>query len=220
MTIPTYAIIPTNGRPCFKECLYAVAKQVDQVVVVEGGPEADYLNSHSYEEEFTVIREPELNISKWWNLGLALIGDWAKGRKLTRWNVVILNDDAIIPDTWVDTVAAKMRQMGAAAASTGNPNPIPAFHTHAGPVNLSTRMQGFAFMLAGEKGVRANETLKWYFSDDHVDWSSRQLGGLVSIPGYHVRHLHPNGQMTQELQEQVARDAEAFTAYWGGMRPW
>lgn len=217
--IPNYAIIPTNGRECFFDCLEAVAKQVDRVYVVEGGPDAIYLDPQAHHIDFSVVREPELNISRWWNIALSLIADRVRGQ-VSKWNVVILNDDAIIHQDWVGEVGRRMRDLGAAAACSGNPGPIPALHTQPGPVDLATRLQGFAFMLAGEKGVRANEQLKWYFSDDHVDWLSRQQGGVLSIPGYPVKHLYPNGQVTPEIQEQIARDAEAFSAYWGGLRPW
>lgn len=218
---PTFAIIPTNGRDCFKRCLEAVYDQVDRVYVVEGGPDAKIIDADlEYGSDFTIIREPELNISKWWNLGLKLIANRALASRMAKWNVVILNDDAIIPQGWVHQLDKTMRGMGVAAASSGNPAPIPALHTQPGPVGLATRMQGFAFMLAGEKGVRANEQLKWYFSDDHVDWLSRQKGGMVSVPGLYVTHLHPNGQVTPEIQEQIAKDAHTFTQYWNGMRPW
>lgn len=218
---PTFAIIPTNGRDCFHACLKAVYNQVDRVYVVEGGPDAKLLGEGFGEHlDFTIIREPELNISKWWNLGLQLIANRALASRAAKWNVVVLNDDAIIPPGWVNQLDKTMRGMGVAAASSGNPNPIPALHTQPGPVGLFTRLQGFAFMLAGEKGVRANEQLKWYFSDDHVDWLSRQQGGVVSIPGLHVTHLHPDGQVTPEIQEQIAKDAHTFTQYWNGMRPW
>lgn len=219
---PTFAIIPTNGRDCFWRCLGAVYDHVDRVYVVEGGPDAKLMDSgDDYGDyDFTIIREPELNISKWWNLGLQLIANRALASRMPRWNVVILNDDAIIPQGWVTAVDKAMRGMGVAAACSGNPNPIPALHTQPGPVNLATRLQGFAFMLAGEQGVRANEQLKWYFSDDHVDWLSRQKGGVVNIPGLYVTHLHPNGQVTPEIQEQIAKDAHTFTQYWNGMRPW
>lgn len=217
---PTFAIIPTNGRDCFQRCLAAVYDQVDRVYVVEGGPDAKLLSDGFEDYDFTVIREPELNISRWWNLGLQLIYNRVRASHLAKWNVVILNDDAIIPADWVYQLDKTMRGMGVAAASSGNPNPIPALHTQPGPVNLMTRLQGFAFMLAGEKGVRANEQLKWYFSDDHVDWLSRQQGGVVSLPGHMVEHLYPNGQVTPEIQEQIAKDAHTFTQYWNGMRPW
>lgn len=218
---PTYAIIPTNGRECFERALASVYHQVDRVFVIEGGPDAKLLHPRGeFDYDFTVIREPELNISKWWNLGLHVIADRARQNRTQRWNVVIINDDVILPPGWVKKVAEMMRSMNVAAASTGNPNPIPALHTQPGPVNLMTRLQGFAFMLAGERGVRANEQLKWYFSDDHVDWLSRQKGGVLSIPGLQVEHLYPNGQVTPEIQEQIAKDAHTFTQYWNGMRPW
>lgn len=217
---PTFAIIPTNGRDCFRRCLEAVYDQVDRVYVVEGGPDAKVLNDGFDDYDFTIIREPELNISRWWNLGLQLIANRARATNLAKWNVVILNDDAIIHPQWVRTVEAAMRGMGVAAGCTGSPTPIPTLHTQPGPVGLATRMQGFAFMLAGEKGVRANEQLKWYFSDDHVDWLSRQQGGMVCLPGNLVEHLYPDGQVTPEIQEQIARDAHTFTQYWNGMRPW
>lgn len=218
---PAFAIIPTNGRDCFRQCLEAVYRQVDRVYVIEGGPDAKLIDPDlEYGSDFTIIREPELNISRWWNLGLQMIADRAHQYRMSKWSVVILNDDAIIPADWVRTVDGVMRQLGVAAASTGNPNPIPALHTQPGPVNLATRLQGFAFMLAGEKGVRANEQLKWWFSDDQIDWLSRQRGGVVSIPGHRVEHLHPNGQMTPEIQEQIAKDAHTFAQYWNGMRPW
>lgn len=219
----TFAIIPTNGRPCHKRAFAAIREQVDRVIIVEGGPDAKTI-----EHQF-VVREPELNISRWWNLGLTLAASQmqdinqerrnAGAGDLTKWDVAIINDDAIVPEGWFRAVSEKMREMKAAAACSGTPYAMSSFHTHAGPVDLHTRMQGYAFVLAGEKGVRANEKLKWYFSDDHVDWMSRQLGGMVNIPGYVVEHLHPNGQMTPELQAQTAEDAAEFVAYWGA-RPW
>lgn len=218
--IPTYAIIPTNGRPCFADCLKLIYEQVERIWVIEGGPDAAYLDPDHFGVDFVVAREPELNISRWWNLGLSLVADWARHCGVAKWNVAIVNDDVLAYPPWVKVVSTRMREMNAAAASSGNPGPVPALHTTPGPVNLMTRLQGFAFILAGEKGVRANEQLHWYFSDDHVDWLSRQQGGVLSIPGYNVEHRFPNGQVTPELQEQIAKDAEAFTAYWGGMRPW
>ena len=211
----SYALIPTNGRPCFKECLQAVKDQVDNIVLVEGGPNAQMLTDYE-----SVIREPEMNISKWWNMGLRLIESQARAERLTQWDVVVLNDDAIIPIGWVHAVASAMREAGAAAAcSGGNGVPHQVLHTEPGPVGLMTRMKGFAFVLAGEKGIRADEKLRWYFSDDHVDWMARRLGGMLMIPGFSVNHLHPNMQMTGELQETVPEDAAHFYGYWG-KRPW
>lgn len=211
-----FAVIPTNGRPCYKLCLEAIDKQVNSIVMVEGGPDAQML---SVEGHYSVIREPELNISKWWNLGLALCESKAKQMKVPKWDVAILNDDVIVPSGWMQAVSEGMRAVGAAAGCSGAHGPHTVLHQQPGPVGLATRMVGYAFVLAGEKGVRANEQLRWYFSDDHVDWMARRAGGMAMVPGHTVQHLHPNAQMSGELHATVPEDAARFAAYWG-MRPW
>lgn len=217
MTTPSFAIIPTNGRACFKDCLAAIDEQVDDVVVIEGGPDAQVL---SLDLEVSIIREPELNISKWWNLGLTVVESKAREWGEKQWNVAILNDDTIVPPGWMTACTTAMRQENAAAAcSGGGATPHLIVHKTPGPVGLMTRMTGFGFVLAGEKGIRANEQLRWYFSDDHMDWMARRLGGMVMVPGFGVQHLYPNAQMVGELQETVPEDAAHFFAFWG-MRPW
>ena len=216
---PRYALIPTTGRPCLKDCIDAIRDQVDKIFLVQGGPQTEPL----VWDDYPIITEPELNISKWWNLGLTVIESrlWDLHHRAMPWDVAILNDDAIVPRGWMDAVCAAMRETGSAAGCSGGTSiPYRVIHHEPGPVGLMTRMKGFAFVLAGEKGVRANETLRWYFSDDHVDWLSRQLGGMVMVPGFPVEHLYPNGQVTPEMHQIIAEDAQAFTAYWGGMRPW
>lgn len=211
-----FAIIPTNGRACFKDCLLAIEPQVDEVIVVEGGPDAAYMSW----VEHPVVRENDLNISKWWNAGLDMVEQLARGADRSRWNVAILNDDTIVPPGWMLACSSAMREEKAAAAcSGGTTTPHRVIHREPGPVGLMTRMKGFGFVLAGEKGIRANEKLRWYFSDDHVDWMARRLGGMVTVPGYGVEHLYPNQQMGSELQATVPEDATEFVAFWG-TRPW
>jgi glycosyltransferase involved in cell wall biosynthesis len=206
------AVIPTRNRTAvLKLCVEAISNQADAVIVVDNGdvdPVIDY--------ETAVIRfdKQPPNLSHLWNLGLG--GAQIMGAPI--WDVAILNDDAIVPEGWFDAVATKMREMRAAAACSGGYT-MPVLHTQPGPVGLATRMQGYAFVLRGELGLRANEDLHWYFTDDYLDWESRKLGGMVMVPGFHVQHLYPNQQMTPELHEQVARDAQTFVDLYG-MRPW
>jgi len=166
----------------------------------------------------------DVNISRWWNMGLDYIDTWNRfakgfGFAANKWDVAILNDDAIVPEGWFDAVSGTMRQMGVAAGCSGAPGGMPVLHTQPGPVSLDTRLCGYAFMLAGERGLRADERIKWYFTDDYLDWESRKLGGMVNIPGFQVRHLYPNGQVTPEIHAQIAQDAQTFVDIYG-MRPW
>lgn len=80
-------------------------------------------------------------------------------------------------------------------------------------------MQGFAFILAGERGLRADEQFVWYCGDDDLGRRAAMEGGMVMVPGFHVNHLYPNGQITHELAGAIAGDMQRYVDKWGG-RPW
>ena len=219
---PRFAVIPTNGRACLKDCLMAISPQVDSTILVYTVPWKDgEVRPHPH---FGValrdVGSP--NISRWWNEGLDIctqVMDMTEGDTPGRYDVAILNDDVIVPPGWFDAVSDGMRMYECAAACSGAPNSSPVLLQRPGPVPLHTRLQGFAFILAGEKGIRANEELRWYFSDDYIDWRARELGGMVMVPGHSVNHLYPNEQMTGELHQFSAEDAAKFKEIWGVM-PW
>lgn len=224
MRIPRAAIIPSNGRDCLLDAVEAIRGQVDKVLVVwtsqQGHNQVFPQWAERPPDKVMVLYDlqslKEVNISRWWNLGL----NWTQRQvDAPKWDVAVINDDAIVPEGWFDAVSATMRQLGVAAGCSGSTAGMSVLHTVAGPVNLATRMQGFAFMLAGERGLRANEQLKWFFTDDYIDWESRKLGGMVMVNGFHVKHLHENGQVTPEIQAQIAVDAQTFVDLYG-MRPW
>jgi hypothetical protein len=200
----------------------AIAPQVDSTILVYTVPWQDgEVRPHPH---FGValrdIGSP--NISRWWNKGLEIctqVVNLADGDLPGRYDVAILNDDVIVPPGWFDAVSDGMRMYECAAACSGAPNSSPVLLQRPGPVPLHTRLQGFAFILAGEKGIRANEELRWYFSDDYIDWRARELGGMVMVPGHSVNHLYPNEQMTGELHQFSAEDAAKFKEIWGVM-PW
>lgn len=220
MRPPRYAVIPTNGRECLTDCVDAIIKQVDRVIYVCTARQARGKNSW-YDQVIKLNDEGPLNISRWWNQGLEFVTP--KGHFTpdvpTKWDVAIINDDVIVPEGWFDAVAGKMRDMRAAAACSGGAGGMPVLHTHAGPVSLDTRMQGFAFVLAGESGLRADEQFRWYCGDDDLGWRAAAVGGMVMIPGFHVNHLYPNQQVTPEMQGLIAEDMQRFVDKWK-TRPW
>lgn len=223
--IYNYAIVPTCDRPdVAMRCVEALIPQVDSLLIIDNGPEErkqfPYLvGDHSCEVR-CINRDVEgtPNLSRIWNLGLRWAADDAYYHERKQWNVAVLNDDAIVPVGWFETVAAKMRDMGAVAGCAG-PVQMPILHTRPGPVPLNTRLVGYAFILAGEAEVRADEAFPWYYSDDHVDWLSREAGGMVMVPCTPVTHLYPDQRVTPELQEANALGARNFLARWGQM-PW
>lgn len=218
-----FAIIPTNGRDCLSECLDAIYPQVDAVILIaNGGNDGGVINIRP-QDGFDIIdvsEHPRIqgqNISAWWNLGL----DHLESEMNTccpeeSWRVAILNDDTIVSSNWFEAVEARMRETDASAACAGSSTHL---LVQPGPVPLHTRMTGFAFMLRGEEGIRANEDLHWYFTDDYIDWESRKRGGMAMTDQASVQHLYPNGQVTPEIQTRIAHDAQNFKDLYGIM-PW
>ena len=217
-----FVVVPSNGRACLGDCLKAIGPQVDYTIIVYTVPyrDGEFRPVAGQGAALRDLRSP--NISRWWNQGFNLakrVNDLSDGAT-KEYDVAVLNDDVIVPEGWFDAVATKMREMRAAAACSGGPGNMPTFHTHPGPVpGVPNPLQGFAFILAGEVGLRADEAIPWYFSENTLDWQAREQGGTVIIPGFHVQHLYPNGQMTPELQEANAQGAAAFFSRWGKM-PW
>jgi len=218
MRIQRYAIIPSNGRECLRQCFEAILPQVDWVMIIR--TDRTTLGWEGYvtgKSSVTTVADQGINISKWWNVGLQWVHDydWQQGK----YDVAILNDDTIVPEGWFDAVAGQMRDKRAVGASSGSPIGMPVLHSRSGPRPLDQRMQGFAFIVAGETGIRADEQFAWYCGDDDLEWRLSASGGVVVIPGFPVQHLHPNAQVTPEIHELIAKDMQSFVDKWG-TRPW
>jgi hypothetical protein len=218
---PRFVVIPTNGRACLKDSLMAIQAQVDSVILVYTAPyvEGELRVPVGQGIVLRDLRKPP-NISRWWNQGLhtaKLVMDQVAGPR--EYDVAVINDDVIVPPGWFDAVSDGMRAEGAVAGCSGGQYANALTQRAPGPVNLAHRMQGFAYILAGEAGVRANEDLRWYFSDDYVDWVAREKGGMTMVPRFDVQHLYPNAQMTPELHQICGEDAAKFLSLWGRM-PW
>jgi GT2 family glycosyltransferase len=220
------AVIPTRDRPdMLYDCVNSVIDQVDHVFIIDNAshPPADHeqwpdtVDGRPRVMSARVDEDPP-NLSRLWNLGLALADNAAWGRAATAWDIVVLNDDVMVPPGWVAALSTAMRETTAVLAY---PDQFGAgrriLHTEPGPVDLRTRITGYAFMLRGEAGLRLDETFAWWYGDDDLDWRARQHGGALLVPGIPVRHRAPDAQTNArpELLAQAARDRQAFAAKWG-----
>lgn len=213
------AVIPTNGRDCVDRAIAAVDHQVHWIVVVESGPS---ITRREYTNEKVVVLQggPELNISHWWNVGIDWAAEYAQAAEVETWDVAVINDDVILPTTWMCYVADDMRALGCVAACSGARIQAPIIHRQAAPVDVFTRLQGFAFVLAGESGLRLDEeNFTWYFGDDDLGARAAAAGGMAMMPGCDVQHLYPNSQVTGEIQVQIGSDGQRFREKWGWL-PW
>ena len=211
------AVIPTRDRhDLLADCINSVVDQVDRVIVIdnESDPPIDPGPWHGKVGVVRVVLDPP-NISMLWNLGLDLA---AGASSSDEWDVAVLNSDVVVPPGWVDALSAAMRSTTAVLAypdQCGGQQQI--LHTQAGPVPLSQRITGYAFLLRGEHWLRLDESMAWWYSDDDLDWRAREQGGALLVPGLAVEHRAPNVSTNErpELAEQAGRDRQTFITKWG-----
>jgi len=217
-----YAVIPTRGNRMdeLRRCAEAIASQVSGIVVIDNTDDGSVwdvgLNGFRWPDTH-IIHDPEQppNLSRLWNLGIDYCRQRADG--VGQWEVAVLNDDVIVPPYWFAELGTQMRSASCAAAGYG---PRLAVHRTPGTTDLMDRLPGFAFILAGETGIRADEDLRWWCGDNDLDMQARAISGTLIWPG-EVVHLYPDlsTYFNPVLQAQTGLDMDRFVKKWG-FRPW
>lgn len=218
------AVIPARDRhDMLADCINSVVDQVDHITVIDNlsNPRIDPEPWHGKVQVIWAPMDPP-NISAFWNVGLANADLNAYRLGADQWDIAVLNSDVVVPTGWFGGLSVAMRSTTAVLAypdQHGGTRQI--LHTRAEPIDLRQRITGFAFMLRGETGLRLDESMAWWFSDDSLDWEARERGGALLVPGIPVQHRDPNGAMRDrpELRTQAARDRQTFLAKWG-RTPW
>lgn len=219
--VAVWAVIPTKNRPAELANLLQDINPTYTVIVDNGSePPVDFWTARE------VIRHEEYppNISRLWNLGLDAVARMAK-YNTEPYDVAVLNDDLRLPPDALRQMSEALRDTGAAAATPDQHQLLAvgelAIRHTVGPVDLRTRMAGFCFMLRGELGLRADESLRWWMGDDDLEWRAAELGGVVRVGGLRVDHLSPDVSTAQDplLSAQTGLDRLMFIAK-HGQAPW
>lgn len=163
------------------------------------------------------------NLSRLWNRGIDLAALSCRIFSTAKWDVAVLNDDAVVPPGWWDAVSGAMRATTAVAASADPFGELPAGRSHLwlanAPMSVHTRLAGWAFMLRGEEKLRADERLRWWYADDLLSLQARERGGLVHVGGLVVSNTGANSSTVGVLAEQAGRDRQTFIDI-TGRQPW
>jgi GT2 family glycosyltransferase len=193
--VKRFAVIPTHDRfDDFFDCLNAIAPQVDQVFMI------DHNSGYGVQtEKVTLIRydEDPPNISRMWNLGLE---EAAQRTTSLDYYVAVLNDDAIVPPTWFDEVLDGMQDFGSTLGCAAR--------------GYDHRPAGYAFILAGGSGLRADEQFRWWYGDDDLHRRALELGGVCQVPGIDVEHRYPNSTTYGILRLIAHEDEKRFKRKW------
>lgn len=220
--IPRYAVILTHNRPDdLQRCVDSVVNQVDQVFVIDNASEPPVRPDP---DRYTLWRDDlqPPNLSIMWNEAWHHIREAMECLGIKRWNVAMLCDDVIVPSEWVNVTAIALRELDVTVTATHPITPVTAPIIKRAPDHdIMNRMPGPAFMIAGERGLAANEDLHWWWGDTDLDFQARLDKGMAIVPGPTVTNLKP-GEWTNAKPELGARagvDAENFVKRWG-FRPW
>ncbi len=220
-TVPRYAIVPTHNRPArLLALVVSLGTQCDRIVVLDNAstPPVDEKHLQASVPEHCaveVIRDEQQppNLARFWNVMFDRCAELAKDDEA--WDVAVFNDDSVVPAGWYDATATAMRQHETAVvAHTGDrPVPAPDLLTDFN-FERSRRMAPHAFVVRGEVGLRADESMQWWYFDDDFCRQAIQAGGVLAVPGPVVVNAQANSSTFGPLAEQAQRDRETFEAKW------
>jgi len=179
-----YAIIPTGSRPLeYSNVLNWCDKNNITSITIATSDQAK-----QYSKGIT-IESNDLNISKWWNMGL----DLAKSQNADI--ALILNDDVILPDNWLDQITEQLSK-GYSGVS-GNRQ------------SSNSKIAGYAFGLNLKDNIRADENLVWWYGDDDIQKQCEAKNGFYIIPGLNVKNLYAFST-NHTFREQINKDSDYF----------
>ncbi len=222
--VPRFAVVPTHNRPeRLKALVAALANQVDEIVVLDNAsyPPVDMraLQSVAEPAELVLLRDGEQppNLARFWNFMFHQCELSAEERGAQAYDVAVLNDDAIVPAGWFDICSTVLRGHETAAVAHTGATPV---HRHelldSYPYPREKRMCPWAFVVKGELGLRADESMRWWFFDDDFCRQAVDAGGVLAAPGPLVINAHAVQSTTGVLAEQAGKDRATFEAKWAG----
>lgn len=229
MTVTRYAIIPTRNRPeQLTSLLKQLEGQVNLIYVIDNASDVPLSNLwlRTRADVRAIVKRDDTqppHLYKMWNDAFNVIATTAKimGDKL--WDVAVFNDDTSLPEGWFDYVAASLRnpayQPAAVSCTYTQDLGFPPLLKTQIDGNIATRMCPWAFVVRGELGLRADESMRWWWGDTDFEWQAIQAGGVLMLPGYTTANTLANSTTHGALAEQAGRDGETFAMKWG-RRPW
>lgn len=188
-----YAVIPTGSR---KEDYLSVIDWCKRhnvtTVTISTSDEAD---------EYSVgkkIKCRELNISKWWNLGLEYIAE-KEFETNEEYVVAVLNDDVVLPENWFEMLEPMIKKGSSGASGLR--------------FGIKRQISGYAFLLNGRHDIRADEALVWYWGDDGIQKYCESEGGFALVTGLKVGNKYARSSEVF-MSEQIEKDRAYYMEHY------
>lgn len=169
----------------------------------------------------------EFNISKWWDAGLDFI--YKKYRNsVEEFDILVIESDVRMTREDVDHVREVMRAhdcamagpdwQGCLASNEVKVRRDNSVWVSEGKEPWQSRLPGMGVVIAGELELD-HEPLypRFWFADDHFEWTARENGGTVLVGGTTLHHTGTQGPLTGELKKYAEEDERDFELYWEGL---
>jgi hypothetical protein len=237
--VKDFAIVLTHNRPeLLMETVAAIGPQVQCVVVIDNASEppialTDFptLGAEGYRLVLLTVPDQPPNLSALWNRGFDAVQQLREFAMIAgeyeQATIAVLCDDAPPPPGWFAAVRAGLvdeqgSTTGHAVACTSPWGSGESTVKLAPDGDLYRRMPGWAWAINPDSGVRADESLRWWWNDTDIDWQARAHGGMAMVPGPAVPNHRPNDftATRPELGAQCGLDRMTFEAKWGAPCPW
>lgn len=220
--VPRYAVVPTHNRPeRLLTLMSALGRQVDHIVVLDNAsdPPADWgaLAAAALPATVEVLSDPQQppHLSRFWNVMFDHVAAHAEAAGHEAWDVGVFNDDSIVPGGWFDVCSTVLR--GHETASVAHTGTYPAQRHELVteyPYPREKRMCPWAFVARGERALRADESMRWWFFDDDFNRQAIDAGGVLAAPGPLVVNANAVESTVGALAEQAERDRATFEKKW------
>lgn len=219
----SYAVVLTHNRPeMLRVTVDAIAPQVETVMIIDNASDPPVTDAN-WPTNVAVVHDAMQppNLAHLWNRALETfaVGGPSTGE---HWDAAFLCDDVIVPPDWYWRVTDYMHDYQGSAGSAHGYQPQSMATVKRSPdPDIYGRMCGWAFVVCGESGIRADESMRWWWCDTDIDWQARARGGTIIAPGAIATNQLPNAwtNAKPELGEQAGKDRAAFAAKWGS-NPW
>ena len=161
------------------------------------------------------------SLHRMWNEGLQLAEQTARQAGAKHWNVLVINNDVSVPPDFLQRLEAGLRDhpdhwIAYPDYHGGIPAGVAAI-TQGDQDGDGRSLSGWAFMLAGESGLRFDEQFAWWYGDSDIQRQAEAAGKhVVAVGGCHCEHLDPMRSTIEDPVRlaQAEEDEAKFAAKW------
>lgn len=198
-----------------KRLLTSLDHPAGRVVIVTTHPDPIQQSDVWDFAERAVIADPsEQTISQWWNLGLNYVQHFAQPRH----EVAVLSSDMQGTPWSIAAMGMILRQHNLAMVGPNLWGDSFQRFNLADQRDPCSRVPGCAWMLAGETGLRCDESFRWWYADDDIEMQARQHSGVGLAP-YTGLFAEADTPLNEEKGLWAIEDRQKFVAKWG-KEPW